>query len=115
MRQRVERHHVARALLEQQQIGRVLAARINAMAVAADVIVELIVNDRVVRGAIEPDAEPGVEREGVVADHRPVRAYEQQSVHTTQDGVPAHHRAFHVLQIEGGAKPEPFILFVVME
>src|SRR5438876_5989069 len=53
MRHGIVGDEVARALLEQQQIGRVLAAGVVAMAVAADVVVEPVVDDRVVRGPVQ--------------------------------------------------------------
>src|SRR2546422_10387206 len=115
MRQRVERDHVARALLEQQQISRVLAAGVVAMAVATDVVVEPVVDDGVVRRTIQTDAEPRVERKVVTANREAVAAHQHQTVHAMLDGVVTHVPAFDVLQIHRRAKPQPLALLVVMK
>src|SRR5882762_1719067 len=85
------------------------------MAVAADVVVDFVMNDRVVRRAVQADAEARVEREVVVPNHHATGSHQQQSIHAADHDVTAHLGALDVLQIDRGSKPQPFVLLVVME
>src|SRR6266576_2145763 len=85
------------------------------MAVAADVVVDFVMNDGVVRRAVQADAEARVEREVVVPNHHAIGSHQQQSIHAADHDVTAHLGALDVLQIDPGPEPHPFVLLVVME
>ena len=62
----IERDNIIRALLKEQQVGGVLTAMVEAVAEAADIIIEAIVNDLVMCRPVEPDTESGVKGKIVV-------------------------------------------------
>ncbi len=115
VRHGVESDDVLVALLVHQQVGSVLSAPIEAVAVATDVVVDLIVHDRVAARPVQSDSESGVEREVVVPDAKPVRAHQHQSVHSPSDGIAADLAGLDVAQVRARAVAQPLILLVVVE
>ena len=115
VRRRIERDDVVVALLVHQDARRVLASTVEAVAVAAHVEVDDVADDRVVARAVQPDAEPGVEREVVVPDRHVIDAIHQQRVHALRDRVPRDEPAAHVVQVDRGAEAQPLVRFVVVK
>ena len=113
--ERVVGDDVAAALLVDQQSRRVLAARVHAVAVAADVVVHAIVEDGVVAGSIQADPQAGIEREIVVPNREPATADQQQCVHALHHRVLAHLSARDIRQVDRGAEPQPFVVIVVVK
>ncbi len=62
----VIRNNVAGALRIDEQSGRVLPAAIEAVAVPSNVVVDVVMQNAIAIGAIQSDADAGVERNGVV-------------------------------------------------
>src|SRR6059058_591612 len=88
---------------------------VEAFAVTADVIVDLVMHDPVVARPIEADAESGVEREIVVPHEERLASRQKQRVHALLDDVATDLTATDILQIERRAETQPLVLLVVME
>ncbi len=110
----VPRDDVPAALLEHEEAGRVLAAAVPAVRVAAHVVVDAVAHEHVVARAVHADAEPGVEREDVVAHDDAVGARHQQRVHPLLRPVAPDQAAAHVLEMDGRAEAHPLALLVLV-
>ena len=105
---------VPRALLVHQQPGRILAATVEAVAVAPHVEVNAVVHDPVAARAVERDARARVEREVVVRDREAVAAHQHQPVGALHRPAAVHLAAAHVCQVERAAPAQPLVMLVVM-
>src|SRR5678815_4875955 len=98
----------------EKEICRVLAATIEAVAVAAHVVARAVLHDDVVARPIEPDADARVELDHVVPDAQAVGADEHQSFHALLDAHVPDLAAVDVLEIRARPEAQPLALLVVM-
>src|SRR5437867_9105081 len=115
VRHRVEGDDVATALLIEENPRGILPAPVEAVTVAANVVVHLVVHDPVVARPIETDAEPGIEGEAVAPHQERLTPRHQERGHPLLRDVSADLAAVYVLQIHGGAQAKPFTVLVMME
>ena len=114
VRDRVPGDDVVAALLVHEEPGRVLSAAVPAVRVAAHVVVHAILHDHVPARAIQPDAEPGVEREGVVAYGHAVGSRHEERVHPLLGAIAPDLAAGDVLEIDRRPEPHPLALLVLV-
>src|SRR6185437_11743965 len=94
------------ALLEEQQSRGVLAPVIE-LRIATDVVIEPIVLDVVLTRAIQPDAEPGIERKVVVPDAQVIGPGEHEPVHAALTRHTLDVSGVHTFEINPRPIPEP--------
>src|SRR5260221_9404428 len=115
MRCRIAGNNIVRALFIDQQVCRVLAPMIEVMAVAAHVVVEAIIHDRIVIGAVKADTESGVKRKGIFHDLKMIASRDEKTVHSLYTTIVAYGSAMDRVEVDSGAVSKPFTFFVMVE
>ncbi len=105
---------VVAGLLVHQNRRRVLAAVVDALAVAAHVEVQAVVHDAVAGAAVHADADGAVERDAAAVDHAVIAVGHHHPILPAGDFQTGDGEPIAVIEIDGRAEAEPLTVFVVV-